>query len=103
MAKPLVVTISHELGKEEAKRRLTKGLGYLETRHGHVVQVLENSWSGDRLLFEVGALGQRARGTVDITDDQATLSVSLPMLLAVLAEKARSLIQKEGQLLLGKK
>ena len=103
MSKPLVVTISHELGKAEAKRRLTSGLQYLHDRHANKVTVLENSWSGDSLSFEVGALGQRARGVVDVGETQATLTVTLPMLLAMLAEKARSMIQKEGQLLLEKK
>jgi hypothetical protein len=79
MSKPIVVSIPHSLGKEEALRRLKPGL----TGAAKAVPVLtvdEEIWSGDRLTFRVRALGQSAAGTVDVADDHVRLEVTLPWL-----------------------
>ena len=39
MPKPLVVSIPHHLGKEEALRRLQSGLGSVRTSYGHLVRL----------------------------------------------------------------
>ena len=103
MSKPLVVSIPHHLGKQEALRRLKDGIGHLKTTYASKVSVLEDAWTDDRLTYRVAALGQTASGFLDVGDDQVTVTVALPWLLAVIAEKAKGLIQKEGTLLLEKK
>lgn len=103
MSKPLTVSIPHRLGKAEATRRLQKGLSSVRTDFAHVFAVQEEVWSGDTLRFRISALGQVASGTVEVFEDHALLEVQLPWLLARIAEKAASLIQKRGQLLLEKK
>ena len=57
MSEPLVVSIPHRLGKDEALRRL-KTLAEIGTSFGHVFRVREQTWTGDRLHFQVSALGQ---------------------------------------------
>jgi hypothetical protein len=103
MSKPLVVSIPHHLGKDEAVRRLKDGIVYLKTSQANRISVVEDNWIGDRLDFLVAALGQNASGSIDVSEDQVTCSVNLPWMLAMLADKARTLIQKEGTLLLEKK
>ena len=103
MTKPLVVSIPHHLGKQEALRRLQDGIGHIKTQYAGKISVLEDTWTGDRLDFKVGTLGQNAAGSIDVSDDQVTCSVQLPWVLALIAEKAKVLIQKEGTLLLEKK
>jgi len=103
MSKPIIVSIPHRLGKDEAIRRLKSGLGQMRTNYGHLLAVQEETWSGDRLLFQVSALGQAAAGTVDVAEDHVKIEVTLPWLLAKFAEKAQSMIQKQGQLMLEKK
>lgn len=103
MAKPLTVTLPHELGKAEAKRRLTDGLAYIHSRFGDKVSITENRWTDDRLSFTVSAMKQTASGTVDVEERHVTLVVTLPFLLAMVAEKAQSLIRREGTLMLEKK
>jgi hypothetical protein len=44
-----------------------------------------------------------ASGTIDVADDHVRLTVTLPWLLAQLAEKMRPLIRDQGQLMLEKK
>jgi len=102
MSAPFVVSIPHKLSREEATRRLKGGL----TRAAAsvpVLQVDEERWEGDRMLFRVRALGQLASGQVDVADDHVRLEVTLPWLLQRFASAAQAAIRSHGQLLLGKK
>jgi hypothetical protein len=102
MSKPIVVSIPHRLGKEEALRRLKPGLTGAAASFP-VLKVDEEIWSGDRLTFRVRALGQAAAGTVDVADDHVKLEVTLPWLLQKFAEVAQTAIRARGKLLLDKK
>lgn len=103
MSSPLVVSIPHRLGREEALRRIKSGLGSARTGYTPLLTIDEESWTGDRLLFRVSALGQSATGSIDVADDHVRLEVTLPWLLAKLAEKIAPAIRKEGTLMLEKK
>jgi hypothetical protein len=102
MSAPLVVSIPHRLGREEARRRLQSGL----TRAAASVPVLkvdEERWDGDRMIFRVRALGQAAAGHVDVEEDHVRLEVTLPWLLQRFAEVAQTAIKSRGKLLLTKR
>jgi hypothetical protein len=102
MAAPFVVSIPHNLGRDEARRRLMRGL----TRAAASLPVLtveDESWDGDRMTFRVRALGQAANGHVDVADDHVRLEVVLPWLLQRFAEMARAAIRDRGRLLLEKR
>jgi hypothetical protein len=102
MSAPLVVSIPHRLGREEATRRLKAGL----TRAASSVPVLkvdEERWEQDRMIFRVRALGQAASGHLDVADDYVRLEVTLPWLLQRFAEVAQSAIKNRGNLLLTKR
>jgi hypothetical protein len=102
MSAPLVVSIPHRLGREEATRRLKTGL----TRAASSIPVLkvdEEIWENDRMIFRVRALGQAASGHLDVADDHVRVEVTLPWLLQRFAEMAQAAIQKRGNLLLTKR
>ncbi len=102
MSAPLVVSIPHRLGRDEARRRLQQGL----TRAAASVPVLkvdEEKWDGDRMIFRVRALGQAAAGRVDVGDDNVRVEVTLPWLLQRFAEVAQATIKRRGNLLLTKR
>lgn len=103
MTKPLVVSIPHQLGKQEAKRRLQTGIEQLKAAYANKIAVLEDRWTDDRLDFRLSALSQTVTGILNVAEDQVTLALELPWVLAVLAEKAKGLIQKQGHLMLEKK
>jgi hypothetical protein len=103
MNAPLVVEIPHRLGKDEAVRRLKSGLGRASAQYGNVLQVHEEIWSGDRLSFRVEALRQIASGTVDVGEYSVRVEVTLPWLLARLANGIQAAIRKSGTLMLEKK
>jgi hypothetical protein len=102
MPQPLIVSIPHQLGREEAVRRLKTGL----TRAAQSIPVLkvdEERWDGDRMIFRVRALGQVAAGHLDVAEDHVRLEVTLPLLLHRFAEMARIAIRNRGNLLLTKR
>ena len=102
MSAPLVVSIPHQLGREEAARRLKAGL----TRAASSIPVLnvdEERWDGDRMIFRIRALGQAASGHLDVADDHVRLEVTLPWLLQRFAEVAQVAIRNRGRLLLTKR
>ena len=102
MSAPLVVSIPHSLGREEAMRRLKTGL----TRAASSVPMLnvdEERWEDNRMIFRVRALGQAAAGHVDVADDHVRVEVVLPWLLQRFAEVAQIAIKNRGSLLLTKR
>ncbi|WP_375457592.1 polyhydroxyalkanoic acid system family protein [uncultured Enterovirga sp.] len=103
MSKPLVVVIPHQLGREGARKRLEDGVGTLKAKFGDKVGSIDERWSGDHLDVDVKAMGQSVSGGLDVADDHVRVEVQLPWMLAMIAEKARGYIEKEGQLLLEKK
>ncbi|MEO8317079.1 MAG: polyhydroxyalkanoic acid system family protein [Bradyrhizobium sp.] len=102
MAAPLVVSIPHSLGREEAMRRLKTGLSRAATSVP-VLVVDEERWEDNRMIFRVRAMGQAAAGHVDVADDHVRVEVVLPWLLQRFAEVAQAAIRSRGNLLLTKK
>jgi hypothetical protein len=102
MSAPLIVSIPHQLGREEATRRLKAGL----TRAASSIPVLkvdEEKWEDNRMIFRVHAMGQAASGHLDVEDDHVRLEVTLPWLLQRFAEVAQAAIKHRGNLLLTKR
>ncbi|MBV9220336.1 MAG: polyhydroxyalkanoic acid system family protein [Methylobacteriaceae bacterium] len=103
MSKPLVVTISHSLGKEEALRRLQGGLAETMRLLANKVVLVENAWTDNRANFSVRAVGQTVTGTIEVEADVVRLEAQLPWLLAMFAERVKTYIASRGTLLLGRK
>lgn len=103
MSKPLVVVIPHQLGREGARKRLESGVASLKEKFGETIASVDERWSGDRLDVSVRAVGQNVTAGLDVGDQEVRVEVQLPWMLALIAEKARGYIEKEGQLLLEKK
>ena len=103
MTKPLVVSIPHSLGKEDAVRRLKSGFGSVPATFQQVLAVQEEVWTGDHLQFRISALGQVAAGAIDVAEDHVRLTLTLPWLLAMFAEKIQTLVGNQAKLMLEKR
>lgn len=99
MSKPLVVTISHSLGKDEAVRRLKGGLAKATTTLP-MFSLDEEQWTGDTMTFRMSAMGHQAFGNVDVADDNVRIEVTLPWLLQRFGEMIQGAIKQKGQVLL---
>jgi hypothetical protein len=103
MSKPITVNIPHQLGRVEARRRIDEGFADLARHLGGSAGALDKGWEGDRLNFSLSSFGQSITGHVAVADAVVTVEVLLPGFLAMIAERVRGTLQKEGQLLLTKK
>jgi putative polyhydroxyalkanoate system protein len=102
MSKPVVVTISHSLGREQAAARLRERIGAARQMLGQYrILVVKDEWNGDRLDLGLSALGQTVNGTVDVEDDHVRIEVRLPALLAAFADRIKAVVQKKAPDLLG--
>jgi Putative polyhydroxyalkanoic acid system protein (PHA_gran_rgn) len=103
MSKPLVVSIPHQLGRQEAARRIKSGLATVRTHYSAFFTIPEETWTEERLVFSIRALGQSAPGLIDVGDDYVRLEVTLPWLFAKIAQGFTGAIRKEGTMMLEKK
>lgn len=105
MPRPVTVTISHDLGQEEARRRFRDGFGKFrdEFTGGMMFQFTEKWETEDKLTFSAKGLGQHITGEIDIFPQHVRITAVLPGLLASLAETISGRVEKQGQILLEKK
>ncbi|WP_425408896.1 polyhydroxyalkanoic acid system family protein [Hyphococcus sp.] len=105
MARPVTVTVSHELGADEARKRVREGFGRLKgaMSGGMMFKFTEEWTSEDRLSFTARGLGQTITGTIDIFPQHVRIEAMLPGLLAAVAETITGKVEREGQILLEKK
>ena len=103
MARPVAVSVPHQLGLSEARRRVEAGFGELQRQMtggmGGMV-ACQQRWEGDRMHFEASALGQKMTGRLDVTDDLLRIEVDLPEMLAALADRITGKLKDEARKLL---
>ncbi|MET0183783.1 MAG: polyhydroxyalkanoic acid system family protein [Caulobacterales bacterium] len=103
MAKPLTVTIPHQIGKAEARKRIETGFADLATKMGgsgvKFANVQQN-WQNDRLHFAANVAGQKISGRLDVLEDSVKMEIDLPMILAAIGNAIRGKVQEQGRILL---
>jgi Putative polyhydroxyalkanoic acid system protein (PHA_gran_rgn) len=97
---PITVTISHRLGRDEAKRRIENGLSAIRTEVGAYVKSLDYSWDEYTLSFRVSALMQTITGRVEVYEEFVRVELGLPALLHLAAKRIIGRIESRGAALL---
>jgi aspartyl/asparaginyl beta-hydroxylase (cupin superfamily) len=100
MSKPLVASVSHELGKREAKQRIESGLGEIRAHLSTFATSVEEKWTEDRLDFRLIAFGQAISGNINVFEDVIRIEVVVPAMLSLLRGQISSRIRKHGMRLL---
>jgi putative polyhydroxyalkanoate system protein len=95
------MSIPHQLGRDEARRRISEQVSRLQSQHGSMLERLEQRWEGDTLHFLVAAMGQSVTGTLLVMDRTVDLDIALPWMLSMLASAVKSQIEQQGKKLLG--
>ena len=103
MATPITITVAHELGRAEARRRIEAGFTKLIAQLPGSGVACSRLWDGDRLGFSVRTMGQTVAGVVDVFDATVVMVIQLPGVLGMIASGLKERLQKAGQLLLTKK
>jgi hypothetical protein len=99
---PIIVTISHRLGRDEAKRWLEDGLGYISGQLAGFVSSIDYGWTGYRLDFGLTAMRQSISGRIEVEDRLVRVELSLPSLLHLLSRQIIGRIRSDGAVLLDK-
>ena len=100
MRRTISVALPHDLGEEEAKRRLAKGFSDARTKYPAYLQHAREAWNGNTMEFTASAIGQTVSGRVQVEAKRLLIHIDLPLLLAVFAEHILPHVESEGRRLL---
>ncbi len=104
MGRPVTVSIPHQLGREEARKRVEASLDQFKAQLGSAgIGKIQHAWAQDQLSFHAKALGQNITGRIDVRDSDLQIEVELPGLLASFADKIAAKLKQQGPLLIEKK
>ena len=99
MTQPIDVDLPHNLGKDEARRRIANNIHKLQEHIPGGAQV-KSGWSGDQLNLQVAAMGEAVNATIDVMENKVHLKVLLPGMLGMFAGIVQATLQKKGSVLL---
>ena len=99
MAHPIEVDLPHQLGKDEARRRIANNVHKL-SEHIPGGANVHSGWTGDQLNLDIQAMGQEVAATIDVQDSKVHLKVLLPGMLGMLAGPIQAALKRKGDLLL---
>ena len=105
MARTITINLSHDLGEDEARRRVKEGFEKITSQlaGGIMVNVNETWLTENSVEFEAHGLGVKISGTIDIFPNDVRIIATLPGLLASLAETIMGRVENEGRVLLENK
>ena len=96
----LTVSIPHQLGRAEAKRRIQEQIGVLRTQHGATFTNLQETWNGDAMDFAATTMGQSISGRMVVEEQVLHVSVALPWILSIMAGTFKHKLEQQGRALL---
>jgi putative polyhydroxyalkanoate system protein len=99
MTQPIDVDLPHNLGKDEARRRIENNIHKLEQHIPGGAQV-QSGWSGDQLNLNIAAMGEAVNATIEVMDTKVHLTVLLPGMLGMFSGIIQAALQKKGSVLL---
>jgi len=103
MVTPIIISIPHQLGRDEARRRIGAGFAKIIQQLPGSAGACNQRWDGDRLTFSISAMSQTVAGAVTVLDAAVTMEIELPGVFGMIASGLKGRLQKVGQLLLTKK
>jgi len=99
MTQPIDVDLPHNLGRDEARRRIANNIHKLQEHIPGGAQV-QSGWTGDQLNLDIAAMGQSVMATIDVAENNVHLRVLLPGMLGMFAAVIQGALRKKGDVLL---
>ncbi|HUO54173.1 MAG TPA: polyhydroxyalkanoic acid system family protein [Rhodoblastus sp.] len=96
MGQIVSVDVKHNLGAEEAKRRVQAGIEGLRQKYAAHLSAVQIDWGEARGDVTIHALGHSLTGALEFFPDIVRVSVELPWVLALVAEKAKGLMTRHA-------
>lgn len=95
------VAIPHQLGREEARRRLKDNTGGLAGAFPGGFAEVASSWADENTMtLAITAMGQSISGRILVEETQAVVEVTLPPALAFVEPMIQGAIEQSGRKLL---
>lgn len=95
------MTTAHDLGKEEAQRRLKERLRVARNDYGRKATNLREEWSDGTLSFGFKTMGANVTGTMVVQDREVRLAADVPFHVALFKKLIERRIRAELGNLLG--
>ena len=100
MGKTVSVDVRHQLGAVEAECRVRIGVDALQQKFADHLSALRIDWTPGRADASLTVLGHTIASTIEFLPEVVRISVDLPLLLALAAEKIKgSIAQHTGEML----
>jgi putative polyhydroxyalkanoate system protein len=99
MSQPIEVDLPHNLGKDEARRRIANNIHKLQEHIPGGAKV-ESGWTGDQLNLRVQALGDSIDSAIQVEETKVRVKVVLPGMLGMFSGLIQGTLQKKGGMLL---
>ena len=100
MQKPIQVDLPHQLGRDEARRRIANNIHKFKEHIPGGSAEVESAWQGDELDLAINALGQAVSAKIGVEETKVRVAVMLPGMLAMFAGPIEAMLQKKGNVLL---
>ena len=94
------LTLSHNLGTEEAKRRVNHLVAETRTKFGDVISDVEESWNGNVQTFRFRAMGFAVNGTIEAQPSAVLIQMHLPFAALPFKGRVESELSKHAKALL---
>ncbi len=97
MGQTVSVDVPHKLGAEEAERRVRAGIEALKSKYGETLSIVQVDWGEARADLTIAIFGHSLKAAMDFLPDCVRVSLELPWVLAMVAEKAKSLMAHQTE------
>ena len=96
MERPIDVDLPHQLGREEAHRRIATNIHRLRDHIPGGASHIDSIWEGERLTLNVHAMGQTVEALIDVEETKVHCRIQLPGMLALFAGPIESMLKIKG-------
>lgn len=96
MQRPIDVDLPHQLGKDEARRRIAGNIHKLENHIPGGTSQVDATWAGDTLNLAVHAMGQKVDARIDVFDAKVHCQIMLPGMLSLFAAPIEAMLTRKG-------
>lgn len=96
MQRPIDVDLPHQLGKDEARRRLAGNIHKLKDHIPGGTAHVDSAWAGDTLNLKVSAMGQAVDAKIEVFETKVHCNIMLPGLLSLFAGPIEAMLTRKG-------
>lgn len=98
----LEINIPHELGEDEALKRIQSLLQKVQSRYGDQVKDLQQEWNGNTGEFSFSIMNMPVSGKLTVNNTGVDLDGKIPLAASLFKGKIKSVILEEANKVLAK-